>query len=54
MFFIGGSKMGRQKEAFKKMHPLISKRLDKAFEDFCRHIAEAEILLKIKVQKITI
>lgn len=68
MFFIGGSKMGRQKEAFKKMHPeqfsdskiirkgkldrdfldfyfesLTSKSLDKAFEDFCRHIAEAEI-----------
>lgn len=60
--------MGRQTEAFKKMHPeqfsdskiiqkgklnrdfldfyfetLTSKSLDKAFEDFCRHIAESEI-----------
>ncbi len=60
--------MGRQTEAFKKMHPeqfsdskiiqkgkldrdfldfyfetLTSKSLDKAFEDFCRHIAEVEI-----------
>lgn len=60
--------MGRQTEAFKKMHPeqfsdskiiqkgkldrnfldfyfetLTSKGLDKAFEGFCRHIAEVEI-----------
>lgn len=60
--------MGRQTEAFRKMHPeqfsdsriiqkgkldrdfldfyfetLTSKSLDKAFEDFCRHIAEVEI-----------
>lgn len=65
---MGESKMGRQTEAFKKMHPeqfsdskiiqkgkldrdfldfyfetLTSKSLDKAFEDFCRHIAEVEI-----------